>query len=411
LKNIEYIKTKNFEGNSIGGAIGHTIGMANGFFKTDSQAIFITDVHLKKVLAEQIIVSRGKLKGNFLFDLISNRKYYKNIINYMKNRNPKFIYHRHVLFCDIGIRLKQKFKIPFVLEYNSSEIKKWTHNTTIINPKNIFKRLAFRLMKRFIIIFCKDWENNLLTDADMIVVVSEVLKKELIQEGIDEKKIVIQPNGVDCNFFKNSIKNRNRVRDKYCFKSNDVVIGFSGTFGNWHGIPELTEAIKNIASISGIGFLLIGEGALKKDMQKQLINFQNVQFLGKIAYENMPEYLSACDILVVANSWKNKEGDFFGSPTKLFEYMAMEKAIVASNLGQISQILTHNENALLFEAGNTKALTSALIELINDSELRTRIAVRARKKALESFTWDIATKNILEKFDNMEGKYETSSLK
>lgn len=411
MEEIIYIKTKNFEGNSIGGAIGHTIGMTNGFFEVNNQMTFITDVYLKNVIAKQNLIQRGKLKGNVIFDLISNRKYYKNIIRYMEDKDPKFVYHRHVLFCDIGIKLKQKFNIPYILEYNSSEIKKWTHNTTIIRPKNMLRKLGFALMKRFITFFYSDWEHKILSDADLIVVVSEVLKRELILEGIDEKKIFVQPNGVDCDFFKDKSTDSNLIREKYGISPRDVIIGFSGTFGNWHGIPELTEAIKNLANSSGVSFLLIGDGALKKDMQKQLVDFKNVHFAGKVPYDNMPDYLSACDILVVANSWKNKEGDFFGSPTKLFEYMAMEKAIVASDLGQISYILNHKENSILFEPGNSKALTAALKELIDDNELRKIIGTQARKKALDNFTWKIAAKNVIERFDNKEDEYEASSLK
>lgn len=411
MNEIMYIKTKNFNEKSIGGAVGHTIGIANGFFKNTKNIEFLTDVKLNSIKSDQVVLKRGKLRGNYIFDLISNRVYYKNILSYLKSENPKFIYHRHVLFCDVGVRLKKKYNIPLIIEYNSSEIKKWTQSTTIMLPKSKVKRIGFSLMKLCVGLFYKNWEMNILTNANLVVVVSEILKDELISQGIDKRRVIVQPNGVDCDFFENNLSARKNVREKYKFSSEDTIIGFSGTFGNWHGIPELTAAIKSIAQRPNVGFLLIGEGAMKNNMENELSTFSNVVFAGKVAYNEMPNYLSACDIVVVANSWENKDIAFFGSPTKLFEYMSMGKAIVASNLGQIENILDHRENAILFNSGSSKALSNGILELIDNPLLRERIGVNAREKAENRFTWDIVSNNIFEKFYELEEDDETSIIK
>src|SRR2546425_9815119 len=86
---------------------------------------------------------------------------------------------------------------------------------------------------------------------------------------------------------------------------------------------------------------------------------------------------------------------FFGSPTKLFEYMAMGKAIVASNLDQLAQVLQHNRTAWLVEPGNTKELTSAITLLAEDPELRERLGRAARATAVEKHSWGQNAQRVL----------------
>ena len=77
----------------------------------------------------------------------------------------------------------------------------------------------------------------------------------------------------------------------------------------------------------------------------------------------------------------------FGSPTKLFEYMAMGKAIVASRLGQIGEVLVDNETAVLVEPGSARELADAILRLSGSRDLRERLGAAARRAAIERHTW------------------------
>jgi glycosyltransferase involved in cell wall biosynthesis len=79
--------------------------------------------------------------------------------------------------------------------------------------------------------------------------------------------------------------------------------------------------------------------------------------------------------------------EFFGSPTKLFEYMAMGKAIVASNLGQIGDVLEHERTALIVEPGSVRELRASLARLSREPELRERLGQAARSQAVSHHTW------------------------
>jgi glycosyltransferase involved in cell wall biosynthesis len=84
----------------------------------------------------------------------------------------------------------------------------------------------------------------------------------------------------------------------------------------------------------------------------------------------------------------NADGSpFFGSPTKLFEYMAMERAIIASDLDQIGEVLRHGDTAWLVPPADVGALADAMSRLVDDPALGTRLGTAARREALAHHTW------------------------
>jgi glycosyltransferase involved in cell wall biosynthesis len=101
----------------------------------------------------------------------------------------------------------------------------------------------------------------------------------------------------------------------------------------------------------------------------------------------MPAYLAACDILVSPHGRQADGQEFFGSPTKLFEYMAAGRPIVASAVGQIADVLRDEESALLVPPDDADALCRAILRLVDDQCLRQRLAAAARAAAEEHHTW------------------------
>ena len=228
--------------------------------------------------------------------------------------------------------------------------------------------------------------------ANLIVVVSNIMKNNLIKQGISEEKILFNPNGANPNKYHPNIDS-SRIRDKYKLQDKNVV-GFIGTFGEWHGIMEMCEAIKlffeNDFQKDTI-FILIGDGVLfsqSKDYFKDCNYKENIIFTGSVDQEKAPEYLAACDIYLSPHI-ENKDGSiFFGSPTKLFEYMAMGKAIIASDLGQIGEVIQHKQTGYKVPPGDSTALANAIKHLIDNKSLRIKIGQNARIEILNKYTWD-----------------------
>jgi glycosyltransferase involved in cell wall biosynthesis len=110
----------------------------------------------------------------------------------------------------------------------------------------------------------------------------------------------------------------------------------------------------------------------------------------------VPAYLDACDILAAPNVRSGDGSEFFGSPTKLFEYLSMAKPVVASRLGQIADVIVHGSNGLLVEPGDADSLALAIEKLARDGLLRARLGSAARQTVIERFTWKLNASRVFE---------------
>jgi glycosyltransferase involved in cell wall biosynthesis len=216
-----------------------------------------------------------------------------------------------------------------------------------------------------------------------------VLKQRLVSAGFDSTRICINPNGADPELFSPAAKAKDL---KSAFGVEDaVVVGFCGTYGPWHGVEHLAHAIPRIiAETSKIRFLFVGDQRLRTEVGKIVEENGTKSYLWfaeNIPHGEIPEYLSACDILVSPHVTMADGSEFFGSPIKIFEYMAMGKPIVASRVGQISEILYANVNALLVEPGDPAQLADAILRLAGDFVLRNKLGAEARQTLLSNYTW------------------------
>ena len=321
-----------------------------------------------------------------LFDIHNNLVFTRDAAPLIEQAQPDFIYQRYARFSWAGVTAAVRTKRPLFLEYNGSEVWVGRHWDRVG---------SLDLLERY--------ERLNLDAAARIFVVSDVERRNLEARGVTAEKIVVNPNGVDVERFRPGVGGV-EVRRELGLKDDDVVAGFVGTFGPWHGVEKFAEAIKSIPTDVPVRFLLVGSGSLHTEVEKQLEGEENtgrVIFTGSVAHERVPALLDACDILVAPHVPLADGSEFFGSPTKVFEYMAMGKAIVASRLGQIGEVLTDQETALLVEPGNVRELAAAIVKLIEKKELRIQIGARAREVAEREFTWKHNAQRVLDAYKSL----------
>jgi glycosyltransferase involved in cell wall biosynthesis len=288
---------------------------------------------------------------------------------------PRLLYQRHVPFSIAGALLSKRLKVPLILEYNGSEV--WVADHWDPNP-----------LRRWI----KLCEDVTLRYAARIVVVSDVLREQLLERGIEADRVRVNPNAVDPDFFypgRGGASGRMELEAK----PDEVLIGFVGSFSLWHGIEVLQQAIVKLLSSASplrLRFVLMGDGLLHAEMRAALaayVSTGDVIFTGLLPREKVAEYLDACDILVSPHIPMPDGSRFFGSPTKLFEYMAMGKGIIASRLDQLAEILEHNQTAWLVTPGDVDELAEAILRLAQDSEKRAALGSAARRVVVEQHSW------------------------
>ncbi len=320
-------------------------------------------------------VLKGKLKLDRYFNqinsLLSNFRYFIKVWKIVHNEPPDVILMRyHRLNFTMLVFCKMK-KIPLVLEVNaplSYEYRKYC--------KHI---LQLPIIPEFI-----EWINLRL--ADDVIVVSNQLKKYYEKWKIKSNKIHFVINGSDVDKFLAS-KMDNNILSNFKSKQN-IVLGFIGSFHYWHGIDNLFRFIEStLESYKNVSFLLVGPGPLKDKLMKRVerANLSDkVYFTDYVPHEDIPKYLNLMDIVMALYP---KMDFFYFSPLKLFEYMAAGKAIVASNIGQISEIVEDGKNGMLFEPDNFDEMRRKVFNLIEDRDVRDKIGEQARIKILRNYTW------------------------
>ena len=367
-----------------GGSLTHIKGFIDGSKELGFDTIYAGDFPLINHPISIVIKPNPLLD---FFDEIQMMDYHFKVVKRfrkcLRNIRVGLIYQRHSIFNASGVVLSHIFNVPLILEVNNSEVwakKNWS--------RLIFEKLATKI------------EKFAFENSDLISVVSEVTKEQIVSLGADENKIVVNPNGVNPEKFSPEISGKS-IREQ--LKLDDFyVVGFIGTFTRWHGVETLFDAAIEVLSNSDkIKFLLIGDGNLKSHLElktEQLGLKDKIIFTGIIPHEKAPEYLAACDVLISPHLGFESGERFFGSPTKLFEYMAMGKPIIASELEQIGQIIRNEINGLLFKPGDVKELSNLILRLFNDSELSSRLGKKAREDVIKNYTWTKNAMRVLEKF-------------
>lgn len=389
---IAYIRATPGPGTQAGGAASHIKGVITALTQLGANVNIITNDRIAGLDGNATILTPNAAGlTRAAFDLDLNLSFTGKAVDLLQQMEPDLIYQRYARFNWTGVAAALQIRRPLFLEYNGSEVWVGRHWDKVGN---------LDLLARF-------EELNLLAAA-RIFVVSEVEARNLRERGVSAHKIIVNPNGVDTEVFRPGAGGI-AVRHDLGIAEKEVVVGFVGTFGPWHGVLTLAEAIKSLPDSLAIRFLIVGTGSLQLEMERMLaseIANRKVVFTGAIEHERVPTYLDACEILVAPHVPLTDGSDFFGSPTKLFEYMAMGKGIVASRLGQIGEVLQDEVTALLVTPGDVPELTRGLMRLANSSEMRQNLGKNARQVAVNNYTWRHNAQRVLDAYGRL-GSTET----
>jgi len=276
-----------------------------------------------------------------------------------------------------GLFLGRLYRIPLILEVNGPMIESGLTKAPLVGLR------LWEWLEKYVF----------LKMPNRITVVSESLRKYFISRGIPASKIGTIPNGVNIEKFSPSIEGE-EVRKRYGLQDK-TVLGFSGTFAPWHGIDFLLEAVthlikKNMPVKDNWALLLIGRPGpyfVMPDLPRGY-----VVPTGHVSYDDMPAHLAAIDVFIAPYP---PIDPFYFSPLKLFEAMAMGKAVLASAQGQICELIEDGINGLLYPPGDMSGLLNKLNILLEDEQLRERLGMAARLKMVRNYTWENNANKVL----------------
>jgi len=305
---------------------------------------------------------------------------------------PSFLYERLCLGNSVGAVLSLELQIPYIVEYNGSEISmQRSFDRERLHYEDVYlktEELAFR-------------------QATLISVISEAVRDDLIGRGVDPAKILVNPNGADPDAYAPGMpEERRAIRQELGFDDSDRVVGFTGTFGGWHGVDVLADAIPRVcAADPRARFLLIGDGQHKRELDEKVTAAGldgRVKRVGRVSQADGARFLKACDIFVSPHNSHMVDSRFFGSPTKIFEYMAVGAGIVASRLEQIGDVLSpaltpadldrhdltvRRERSVLCTPGSVDEFVAGVMGLIKQPDVSYALGRNARQAILEHYSW------------------------
>ncbi len=217
--------------------------------------------------------------------------------------------------------------------------------------------------------------------ADKIVAVSEAVRKFTLKSFpfMSPLKFSVIYNSVDPEMFASANKGI-ALREKHEMPMQDVIVGFLGRLTKQKGVTYLLEAASSIArSKSDCRFVIVGDGELRGELQKQAkdLDLKNIVFVGY--QRDVPAYLEMFDIFVLPSLWE-------GLPVALVEAMAAAKPTVATAVSGTPEVVIDGETGFLVEPKNVDQLADRITRLIEDPSLRKRMGRAARKRVEEKFS-------------------------
>lgn len=212
--------------------------------------------------------------------------------------------------------------------------------------------------------------------ASAVVALTGSFKRDLIRRGIDGEKIRVALNGVDTPRYQPQPRDTG-LETEWGVKGK-FVVGYLGTLGMAHGLANVLDAAENLRDRTDVTFLLVGAGAERSLLvaEAERRHLTNVVFAPPQPKEAMPRVWSVCDVALV--HLKNSPVFAEVIPSKMFEAMAMGlPLLVAAPPGEATAITEHDRAGLCVPAGDPKALAAAVEQLLENPDLRRRLAAAA----------------------------------
>jgi glycosyltransferase involved in cell wall biosynthesis len=367
MKIIYHHRTQGEEPESI-----HIAAIVNALRGLGHEVLVVgpTTVHRSGVQRVPSLLARIKRSvPGVVFEILQlayNVVVYRKLRRAVKQYQPDLIYERYALFNFAGTLLARRWRIPLVLEVNTPYAHAWAK----------YYGLKFRRLAEAI-------EMRTLLAADHLITVTHAQKRFLEGYGIPPQSVAVLHNAIDPAEF--DPDRFPAARTRLGFSEQHTVVGFVGTMNRWQGIPEFSKVIRGVLSRrSDVRFLFVGDGEYRRSLEdfcRTSGASDKVMFRGRQPHSEIPALVAAMDIAILLNS------NAYGSPMKIFEYLAMKKAIIAPRVGPVEEIVKDAETGLLIDPGNAEQMTEKIVLLAGDPEFRHRLGEAGRRYVVTNHTW------------------------
>ncbi len=329
----------------------------------------------------------GPPRGSILFaglpdiqEWMYSRRFLAEGLRAARRLMPQFIYERDSLFNTGGVALARRLGLPHLLEVNAPLRRERRHYRRFR-----FERLAARC------------EKKVFGETDAVIAVSGRLREYLLERGVPEDKIHVIPNGADTARFQNTA-DPDETMKALGLPADRILVGHVGTLKPWHGTDDLAECLVHcLRKNDRLGALIVGQGpGLSRLREKAEASglAHRFTFTGAVDADRVPDLVAACRMMMAL--YPEGSGTFYFSPLKVVEAMAAGRPVVASNLGQITEVVRNGTDGLLVQPGDWQAAAEAVLTLADDPERCRAMGRAAADRGRERFSWTAVACRILD---------------
>ncbi len=237
----------------------------------------------------------------------------------------------------------------------------------------------FYLSKRFHTLFVLKW---LINNSFKTITNSSATKNSYSRLDLNEDKFQVIPFGVDMNFF----KPLNTPKNGEVFQILSV-----GYFIERKGFEYLIKAVKEVLKeYNNVTLKIIGSGPLKNKLQYLITELKlvnQVKLIGNVSDNELLQLYNSSDLFILP-SITDTQGNTEGLGVVLLEAMACELPVIGSRVGGIPDIIIDNESGLLVNEKDIPELSTKIKYLIDNEELRRKLATNGLNRVNEKFSWN-----------------------
>ncbi len=321
----------------------------------------------------KIELLNGNPVGRALAFIFSMKRGIYNVVR--KERIDLIHAHSPTLCGEAALLAGRKIKIPVIYE-----IRAFWEDAAVDQGKTEVESLRYRLTQRM--------ETRLIRKVDAVVALCQGIRDDLRNRAVRTNKIFIVPNAIAIENFRPGVRDR-ELSAKYDL-DNQVVLGFIGSFFEFEGLHLLLQAFSELlSSQSNVKLLMIGGGEKERELRDLASRFNpsgdRIIFTGRVPHDTIQQHYTLIDVFIYPRM-RNRLTELT-TPLKPLEAMAMEKAVIASDVGGLRELVDNGRTGLLFRSGDINDLITKLTALIENPKLRNRLGRNGRKHVEAEKSW------------------------